>query len=1765
MKSFYHRRSQVLGLLVVINLVLMTFATASGGKAQASEKEAYAPLASVAVFISEIHYDNTGGDVDEGIEIAGPAGTDLSGWQLVPYNGNGGASYTPIVNLTGTIPDQQNGYGTLWFALTGLQNGAPDGIALVNASSAVVQFLSYEGSFTATNGVASGITSVDIGVAEAGTEAVGQSLQLCGAGTLYQEFTWTAPSAHSRSLVNSCQSFGTQVFINEIHYDDGGADANEGIEVAGPAGTDLSGWQLVPYNGNGGVTYTPIINLTGTIPNQQNGYGTLWYDLVGLQNGAPDGIALVAPGDVVVQFLSYEGSFAATNGPANGMTSTNIGVSETGSEADGLSLQLCGIGMFYEEFTWTGPSTHSRGLVNSCQTFPTTIFINEIHYDDGGADANEGIEVAGPAGTDLSGWQLVPYNGNGGVTYTPIINLTGTIPNQQNGYGTLWYDLVGLQNGSPDGIALVDASSNVVQFLSYEGSFTATNGVAAGKTSVDIGVSEAGSEPDGLSLQLCGTGTVYEEFIWTAPSVHSRGLVNSCQTFGDIVADLIVTKTGPEDVLVGEDMVYEISLENTAGVAADDVELTDTLPAGVTYVTDDSGYTCTGCSMGGAGPLVWTVGSVAAGTTVTFNLTVHVDSGVSDGTLLTNLAEFTTSLPGDDPDTNTSEAETTAHQITPIHDIQFVVDPEANDASPLAGQWVYVEGIVTAEPGDLDSSSRVMIIEDPAGGPYSGLQLYASTGNFSTLSAPPGTEVRAFGRVYEYYGLTELQVDGATNVTVLSTGNPVPGPDVVTTHDFATGNAAVAEGWESVFIEFHDAIVTDENLGYGNWAFDDGTGPTRGDDMGASGNPLTYEPTLGDEYVFIRGIGFYDFDDYKIEPRSDADIKLRVYAPKISKAADTLVAPGGVLDYTITVKNDFDYALTSVVITDVVPAGTTFAYALDSGSESGGIVTWNVASLAPYASVDVHFGVAAPGAAGWIDNDTYAVKASNFVTSTFGTPLPTLVDTAMHIRDIQGAGHYSIFTGRAVTGVQGVITAVRSTSFYMQDPNPDADDATSEGILVYVGSAHGRSVGDLVSVDATVFEYYQDGPASGNLSVTEIRFPTAITLISSGNPLPAPVVIGIGGRLQPTQVIEDDVFGTVEDDGVFDPSLDGIDFYESMEGMLVQVNDALVVGSTMDYSSGKEITVVPDQGANAALLSPRGSIVIRPDDYNPERIIVTDVLYGSTPFLDSGAQFTGPIIGVIDYSYRNFKLFNTVALPPYSDNLEAETTSLTPTSEQLTVATYNVENLDPGDPDTKFAAHAQQIVVNLGAPDIIGVEEIQDNNGETDDGTVAANLTFGKLIQAILDAGGPQYAYRSVDPLDNMDGGAPGGNIRVGFMFRTDRGLAFVDRPGGDAVTATAAVPGLSGVELTLSPGRINPTHTAFDDSRKPVVGEFVFLGRKLFVIANHLNSKGGDQPLFGRFQPPVLASEVQRLQQAQVVNDFVDSILALDPSALVMVVGDLNDFQFSAPLDVLKGGVLTDLHGLLPENERYTYSYEGNMQALDHILVSEALLTMGVDVDVVHVNAEFDDKQRATDHDPVLALIDLPQTWSSYELDDDPGPEWSKTTMTTSPCGTYFLGEFGQETVTLSLSELPPHSWVRVVFDLFIIRSWDGNNAQNGPDIWQLGIDGNPLLHTTFSNIKHPTYSQAFPGEYPGSVYAAQTGAVAVNTLCYQYNGVTMDATYHLMHDMQHTGNTIQIDFSGLQLGSISTESWGLDNVEVYLLSDTIYPYHFYLPLATR
>lgn len=583
-------------------------------------------------------------------------------------------------------------------------------------------------------------------------------------------------------------------------------------------------------------------------------------------------------------------------------------------------------------------------------------------------------------------------------------------------------------------------------------------------------------------------------------------------------------------------------------------------------------------------------------------------------------------------------------------------------------------------------------------------------------------------------------------------------------------------------------------------------------------------------------------------------------------------------------------------------------------------------------------------------------------------------DMLTPIYNIQGAGQVSALVGASVT-TGGIVTAVDTNGFYLQDALGDGDIATSDALFVFTGDAPGLAVGDELEVAGTVSEFTPGGVSTGNLSTTQISGSPIITPLSTGNALPAVVIIGAGGRVPPAENIDDDAFGS------FDPVTDGIDFFESVEGMRVTAEDLLVVNGTNRFG---EIFAVANQGANATGLSSRQTLNISPDDFNPERIQInqdTGILPGfSLPTVNAGALL-GDVTGVVGYGFGNFEILPTEVFEVVADaTLTPESTTLTGGSDQLTIATYNVLNLelndDDGDTDVadgRFEAIAQQIVSNLGAPDIVGLQEIQDNSGAADDGTVAADETLQALVEGIAAAGGPTYEFIDNTFIsNNSSGGQPGGNIRTAFLYNPDR------------VTQVGEVQAV-GDQSSGSP---------FEGARLPLVATFDFNGEAVTVVNNHFSSKGGSAPILGTEQdfaarqedPSVNGSLDERRQQAQAVNDFVDGVIADNADANIVVIGDLNEFEFVSPLQILAGTtvstnggqdiaaggtpILTNLVNNIPEDERYSFIFQGNSQALDHILVSDALAA-AAEIDIVHVNSEFaETPQRASDHDPLVTRL---------------------------------------------------------------------------------------------------------------------------------------------------------------------------------------------------
>ena len=572
----------------------------------------------------------------------------------------------------------------------------------------------------------------------------------------------------------------TSVFINEIHYDNTGTDTGEAVEVAGPAGTNLAGWQLVPYNGATGQTYAPIIDLTGTIPNQQSGFGTLSFAILGLQNGSPDGIALVN-GSSVVQFLSYEGSFVATNGPASGMTSTDIGVSENGTETVGQSLRLTGSGCMYEDFTWASPATATFGAVNTGQT-PTCA----------GGDAAPSVSSTIPA----NGASGVSPSTNISITFSESVNASSSSFTIECPPGTpVLFSL----SSSPATTFTLDPNSNLPA-----GAVCNVRVVANQITDVD-----AADPPDQMAADHVFSFSV------ESPPIASNIIINEVDSdtpSTDVAEFIELYDGGVGNTSLTGLVVVLFNGSNDLSYAAFDLDGRTTDANGY-FVLGNSGVTgvdlifANGVLQNGADAVAIYQGDATSfptntpvTTTNLIDAVVYDTADADDPGLLVLLnsgqpqvdedaggAAATDSIQrcpngsGGGRNTSTYLARTpspdAANNCPPppvaavIHDIQG-----NTGVSPFVGQTVITPGIVTARKsnGFFMQEPDLSVDADPN----------TSEGIFVFTGAAPtamvGDSVTVVGSVSEFFGLTQIS-SSASNIAVNSSGNGLPLPIVFTT------------------------------------------------------------------------------------------------------------------------------------------------------------------------------------------------------------------------------------------------------------------------------------------------------------------------------------------------------------------------------------------------------------------------------------------------------------------------------------------------------------------------------------------------------------------------------------------------------------------------------------------------------------------------------------------------------------------------------------------------------------------------------------------------------------------------------------------------------------------------------------------------------------------------------------------------------------------------------------------------------------------------
>lgn len=574
--------------------------------------------------------------------------------------------------------------------------------------------------------------------------------------------------------------------------------------------------------------------------------------------------------------------------------------------------------------------------------------------------------------------------------------------------------------------------------------------------------------------------------------------------------------------------------------------------------------------------------------------------------------------------------------------------------------------------------------------------------------------------------------------------------------------------------------------------------------------------------------------------------------------------------------------------------------------------------------------------------------------------------TPATVARVQGASHRSPLEGRWVAGLDGVVTAVdkdaRSPGFWLESATPDGDPATSEGLFALWPDAASLVPGKAVRLWGRVEE-----PAQGKgLPVTRLKVASLVPL-EAAPALPPPARL-FSALPMPAQV---------DDDGLsrFEPEADAIDRWESLEGMRVEVPGGTVVGPTASYG---ELVLRPD-GASQVLRTTAGGVKLPAGTPSVERVILGRKLTGKIPSLDVGSRVSGPITGVVDHSFANYKVLPLSPLPVEKESRAGdESTALEGDRKRLTAATFNVENLSVAGEAERFAALGEVIARRLRAPDLVALEEVQDDSGPAGkgDGVVTSRATLEALVAGIASAGGPRYEPVWIDPVEGREGGQPGGNIRVALLLNPAR-VTLVKRGTAGPLDATEPLGRGKELHLSLSPGRVAPLSPAFDlkdgeGARRSLAVELLFGGRKLFVVVNHWSSKSDDDRLFGAHQPPRRPTDAKRLAQAREIRSFAEALLAADPKAAVLVLGDLNDSEHFEGTRLLAAPPLASLLELLPEADRYTFNFEGASGLLDHVVVSPAL-SREAEVDVVHLNSDRADERRSSDHDPVVVRLRVP------------------------------------------------------------------------------------------------------------------------------------------------------------------------------------------------
>ena len=937
---------------------------------------------------------------------------------------------------------------------------------------------------------------------------------------------------------------------------------------------------------------------------------------------------------------------------------------------------------------------------------------------------------------------------------------------------------------------------------------------------------------------------------------------------------LAVRLIAPDSAEPGQTFDYQLQVENRTGHDLAGLSVTLPLPADLTVQNISDGGTAAG------NEIEWTVDALADGESLTRAVTVQ--------------APWTyTTFRVDHYQVAGSDLPHPAFGAAAITDITGGVVPIAVARTLPGGTRVTIEGVATMYTGGFyaGGGNTKFYIQDDTGGIQ--VQCFGEDGPLPTVKL--GDRVRVSGEITVYRD--SLEIIPATlpaDVEIVETASElspekvaiadIPGSDLAGKYVSVTGKSTRIE-------EFTYSYELD---------LMDDAGNTLLVYVDKLTNLTTDDLDVGNLYT-VAGVLEYYQGKWQLKPRAATDFR-EVYPPilRVELNAPNTVQPGETLEYALTAFNHTDAPLTHVTLRSPIPAELNEIS--DGGVQDGDTIKWEIPALSAGDSFTGHFSVIAPADAEQIVNDGYQATAQEFDAPATGPAFRTFIGDSVPIWAIQGDGEKSPYTGADVT-TTGIVTAVfdrdQIPGFFIQETVTDDDPATSEGLFVWDETGMAQvSVGDSVRVSGTVKE---------KSAQTQIQF-SAVDVLSPRQNLPAAVL------LNPPAA--EDAAAT---------------YFESLEGMLVSVDNALAVSPVSKY------------GETNVVLKSAGVDRIYKNDPNHGLLITIDEGSWTENYSDNPADLpwriaTGDtvsnVLGPLAYTFGQYKIEPQLPLNIQPGALERHPTLPEVGTDGFSIATFNAENFfdalspnpsDPPLPTPKEYQHKALKVANaiaaMGYPTIIAFEEVE-------------NVKVLEKVAAQTPLAGYDYQPVLIEGIDSR-------GIDVGYLVRGDRAT-------------------VENVELRLD--------DAGYFTRGPLVMKTTIATDggdvTLYTIANHFVSMGAGFD----------ATEPRRVKQAEWNVKLVQEILADDPEAHIAILGDLNTFFDTPSIQVFRDAGLVHAFDSLPPKERYTYIFQGESETLDHVLLTPNLAEMMTRVQPLHIDADFplaaptdDSPTRTSDHDPVV------------------------------------------------------------------------------------------------------------------------------------------------------------------------------------------------------